>query len=105
MMVQGVMPAHSSSTMTIIPLGMLWTAIALAFGAVGGSGLGSGAVAQPASKTAAASLIRDVVIFVAPLGDGSQVVIIRQGVERQACIPQAALAVGTAQAKHGAATE
>jgi hypothetical protein len=69
MMVHGVMPTHSSFTVTIMPVGTLWTAMALALGAVGGSGLGSGVVAQPASKTAAASLIRDVVIFVAPFRD------------------------------------
>ena len=54
MMVHGVMPAHSSLTMTIMPEGTLCTAMTLAFGAVGGSGFGgSGAVAQPASRTAA----------------------------------------------------
>jgi hypothetical protein len=61
MMTHGVMPTHSLSTLTIMPVGTLWTAMALALGAVGGSGLGSGVVAQAAS----ARLARNVVVFIA----------------------------------------
>ena len=52
MMTHGVMPTHSLFTVTIMPVGTLWTAMARALGAVGGSGLGSGVVAQPARSSA-----------------------------------------------------
>jgi hypothetical protein len=83
------------------PVGMLWTAIALARGASGGSGFG-GTVEQAQSSRLKQS---SVVVFMAPVCDLSQVLIIRQGVERQARIPQAVLAVCTAQAKDGASGE
>jgi hypothetical protein len=54
-----------------MPVGTLWTAMALALGAVGGSGLGSGVVAQAAS----ARLARNVIVFMAPSGDGFEAVI------------------------------
>jgi hypothetical protein len=49
----GVMPTHSSSTMTMQPVGMLWTAMALARGAVGAAGFGSGVAQAVASTTTA----------------------------------------------------
>jgi hypothetical protein len=61
MMTHGVMPTHSLSTLTIMPVGTLWTAMALALGAVGGSGLGSGAVAQAARSRLARMVVRRVI--------------------------------------------